>query len=487
MIYTINKTIPSPRLKDIYKHLWIPSKKNDPKNIFVGDDFTNLIPVDKEQILLKNIIDSIRAAEETIFIASFLFSHKEITSSLKEAAKRGVRVYLLTASENKLNTSPEEGDFEKRTLEEHKTFLNEMAKLILIRSAENFHFKLLLIDVKKKSRQGFLFTNNITEKALLENPEIGLELSSQSTIELANFFSWCFWEKATHEQSLQKSHRAVKTPGKLSYIPSKTNLIFSGKDIFEKDRILPSLMKMIQSAKQTIEIASFSFGDENSQLTKLLCEKAKDNVSIHVYGRESRFKQYDYFQFLQQKQIKIFGIPLLHFKLVLIDKNKGILMTANLDDRSLTNSYEIGKILNLEEVFAARQILEAYKKRYHFEYFDKLTGKDLIEKDLPVDSINFYPSSGKKREVTINKAQIQISDKRKISCLTELLHLQEDTSKVNSLPLCKSISYKWEIELPYLASDYKPSEEKLEEKHGIKIYIKEGLNKKKKPSIKDKV
>ena len=171
-------------------------------------------PLLNREMLLKKALDSIHTAKETIFIASFLFSHKQITDALKDAAKRDVRIYLLTASEDKLRTSPEEGDFEDRTLEEHKKFLNEMSQLILIRSANNFHFKLLLGD---------------------------------QIIDLAKYFIWCFWEKATHEQTLNKQHQSIKNAQR--YLPAKpeSSVILSGAGIIEEYSIKKNLFDLVDS------------------------------------------------------------------------------------------------------------------------------------------------------------------------------------------------------------------------------------------------
>lgn len=481
----MTKKIPSPLLNRDYYNVWFPSKEKKPINEPLIGEFTSIYPVDSNQMLLKKALDSIHTAKETIFIASFLFSNKQITDALKDAAKRDVRIYLLTASEDKLRTSPEEGDFENRTLEEHKKFLNEMSQLILIRSANNFHFKLLLVDAANEFfRNGFIFTSNLTDKALSENAELGVVLNGDQIIDLAKYFIWCFWEKATHEQTLNKQHQSIKNAQR--YLPAKpeSSVILSGAGIIEEYSIKKNLFDLVDSAKISLEIASFSFGEKDSILTQKICEKAKSGVSVQLYARETRYKQFELFSFLQENGIQIIGIPLLHLKLIIADNNKGILMTANLDDRSLSSSMEVGLQLNQEQVTICKNILEAYRERFHLQYFKTLQGEAILKKKNNTTFIAHYQND-QKEMLSIMQNSPEHIEKKKVNCVTDLLRLKPDNDALDKYNLVESIVYKWEIELPVLEKSYIQS--KGEKEVIFPIYTYEEKNKKGKIVKKEKV
>ena len=482
MNHTITKRILSPLLDKLFLSVWIPSKEKNPGSIPLNMSYSNIFPVDKDQTLLTNTIDAINQAKETIFIASFLFSHKELTDALKKAAERDVRIYLLTASENKLKISPEEGDFEDRTLEEHKKFLNEMSQMILIRSAENFHFKTLLVDAANKEySKGFIFTSNLTEKALSENAEIGFSLEGDEISDLAKYFTWCFWENATHEQSLSQQHKPIKMIGKFNSPVPKSKVIFSGNGIHKDCSIQKHLYELIDSAKSNLEIASFSFSEKESDLTRKICEKAKKGVHVNIYGRENRSKQFELFDFLQWNGVNIIGIPLLHLKLIIADNEIGILMTANLDERSLSTSMEVGILLTKEQVSLCKNILNSYKDRFHFQYNAKLDGISILKKRESVSYVVHYI----KNESIPNTLKIldnspEHIEKKKINCVTDLLRhkLEIEKSQLEKYGLVEEINYKWEFELPILGNAYIESNDEKDKKSIFPIYIFEEKDKK---------
>ena len=149
---------------------------------------------------LKSVIEAVDQAQETIMLISFLFAEKTLESALLRAAARGVRVYLLIATEKRLDTeSEDDGDFTKKVLAHHKSMLNQMAGKVQIRSASHFHAKLALVDAESPHSQGFLFTSNLTTEALKRNEEITVQLTPSEIDTAFQYLRWAWWEAAEYE------------------------------------------------------------------------------------------------------------------------------------------------------------------------------------------------------------------------------------------------------------------------------------------------
>ena len=98
---------------------------------------------DKE--LLGNLIKLIEKAKKVVCISSFVIQPGELTDAMLAAARRGVRVYLNTASENKFekDVADMEG-FDERMYKQHISLLDEFAGRIMVRTAGHFHSKFIL-------------------------------------------------------------------------------------------------------------------------------------------------------------------------------------------------------------------------------------------------------------------------------------------------------------------------------------------------------
>ena len=131
-------------------------------------------------------------------LSSFLLADKELADAIQRAAERGVRVYVLLASEAHLGRKEPEKEFNKSCLEQHKSMLNRLAGYALFRSAPHFHAKVVVIDPDTASA-GILLTANLTTEALERNEELGVELSSAEVIEVSGYLKWAMWESAEHE------------------------------------------------------------------------------------------------------------------------------------------------------------------------------------------------------------------------------------------------------------------------------------------------
>ena len=98
-------------------------------------------------------------------MSSFLLADKGVEDALLATAKRGVRVYVLLASEARLGKEESEGEFDKKVLELHKQMLTRLGGHVLFRSAPHFHAKVVVVD-PEKSPAGILLTAVASARAL---------------------------------------------------------------------------------------------------------------------------------------------------------------------------------------------------------------------------------------------------------------------------------------------------------------------------------
>jgi len=311
--------------------------------------------------LKKKIIQLIDLARNQICACSFLLADSEIENALLQAEQRGVRIYLLTSAEVKLKTSENEDwgrDDEIREL--HKKMLTKLAGKVYLRSSGHFHAKYLIVD----KNQGVMTTCNFTTKALMENPEIGIELNAEECKQVWKLFQHQFWEGSEKEMLRQGTLDGVHAEGRFPE-HNPTNGIRCSYPSGTKSSILEECLSMISSAQRSITITSYGWGSK--EISKALKLRLNDGLEIYVIGRNHRGgKQTDYLQEFKESGCSVYGLPLIHAKSVLIDAGtpsaRGLVMSANFDDISMKTSHELGICLNVTDSTRLATIIEDWKQ-----------------------------------------------------------------------------------------------------------------------------
>lgn len=184
----------------LFRHnVWVERSRDEPaRNALLGP---RLLQAEEGGVLHAELCRLCDEAQETIMLCSFLLADRELEAALVRAALRGVRVYLLTASETRLEKDLAEGqDFDRRTMDAHKRLLDELAGRVLVRSAEHLHAKFLMVDVTQSARRrGVVLTSNLTHEALKRNWELAAFLPAEAVAPLWRLFTWAFWEQAQKE------------------------------------------------------------------------------------------------------------------------------------------------------------------------------------------------------------------------------------------------------------------------------------------------
>ena len=335
-----------------------------------ADSYDGVMRVGPNNRFRNALIETIRNAKETIIASTFLFADDEIERELLDAAKRRVRVYLLTASDAQLSDfryREDEDSFESEMIEQHKRTLNKFAGKILLRSAGYIHAKFLIVGPRHNAH-GWLSTANFN-LALQQSIELGLYVAKEQAQAIWDWFAWAFWESTEFELLSKGSMQKVKSPPAYLPRPSTTNdsvLVTANngsKTIYEEAK------RLIQEAKKEIILSSYGLSADHSLFDDLV-QKAEEGVRVTVLTRP-RKEVYEAVSLLKITDAKIYAHDKLHAKAIVSDSG-GMVMSANLEKKGLDSGFEIGVRLTQEQCGKVREILCDWEKdfpwRYELEY-----------------------------------------------------------------------------------------------------------------------
>lgn len=279
----------------------------------------------------------IEQASQKIAISSFLLADRALEDALLAAARRGVRVYVLLATESRLGREEPEGEFDKKVVELHKAMLTRLGGHVLFRSAPHFHAKVVLIDPETRPA-GMLLTANLTTEALERNEELAVVLSTQEVDEASAYLRWAMWESAEHELLDPNDRlRTVRPLGKVPH-PDATAAILATTSA--SCGILDEMLRLVNSASSRIVVSSFGWDTEHA-VVRRLCDRAREGIEVTVIAR-LRPASMPALVSLAQAGAKVRGLKWLHAKAVWIDSGEGLVMSANLQADGLDQGFELG-------------------------------------------------------------------------------------------------------------------------------------------------
>lgn len=312
--------------------------------------------IERARTAARSICDSIDRARYMVVVTTFLLADREIEDALLRAAKRGVRVYLLLATEARLEKEvSDDSEFERQALDQHKAMLGALAGWALIRSSKSFHAKAVLID-PLDGGAGYLLTANLTERALDRNEELAVALSPAEVRAVFEHLRWAMWEGADHELLEPGRLSAAAQPLGVVKRPSPSAGIVATMN--EPGSLQPAALELIDAASTEILVASFGW-DVNSAVVRALCEKAKQGVKVTILAR-IRPAAMPALLALEAAGARVFGLRWLHAKAIVIDSGQAIVMSANLEPEGLEKGFELGIRLEKERASAVRRMLEGW-------------------------------------------------------------------------------------------------------------------------------
>lgn len=301
---------------------------------------TLVLPSGKSGVLRKHILELIDGATEMLALCSFLLADSEIENTLLDAADRGVRVYMMIASEARLDNSGDD-EFTRSCVHQHKDMLKKMGGKALIHTASHFHAKFIISDPKLQSRKGILLTANLTQEAIERNEELGVVLTENEIQDLSRIFKFGFWELSEHQmmdserfQSF-KPLNAVEYPSEIKKIPTTNAHSHSLKD---------HCLNVIQRAKKEIVVSSFGW-DLGHEVVNQLCQRSRDGIQVRVLAR-MRESAMPALVALVNAGAQVYGFKWLHAKALWNDSGEALVMSANMQKDGLDQGFETGVVIS---------------------------------------------------------------------------------------------------------------------------------------------
>lgn len=397
--------------------------------------------------LASRVISMLAGAKEKVVLSSFLLADRDVEDAILNAAERRVRVYILLASEARLDIEDTDGEFEKAMYDQHRGMLNRIGGHALFRSAPHFHAKFVLADPGGSDGVGLLLTANLTKEALERNEELAVELTQEEVEEVFALARWAFWEYAEHELIDPKDRfRSVKPVGVVEHptpsphVPATTS---------ESQELRTDAARLIKSAAKEIVVASFGW-DKDHEILEFLCVRASEGLDVTVLAR-ARASQMPALLALAESGARVLGFKWLHAKALCADGASALVMSANLQAEGLDRGFELGIRLNDDRAEEVNGRLDEWAKAARWELLASPTlgdiqGKALVWRDNRLD------------EMTVEtEHQIDLG-----LVTAESADALDDTapsipSPEGELPeSAHEIVYEWTARAPVLAANAKP-------------------------------
>lgn len=313
---------------------WIPTSKTRTQRSERGHEVHES---GRERVAADAVVSLLEQAAEKLVVSSFLLADKGIENALLATAKRGVRVYVLLASEARLGKEEGEGEFDKKVLEQHKEMLTRLGGYVLFRSAPHFHAKVVLVDPETRPA-GALLTANLTTEALERNEELAIVLTRQEVVEATAYVKWAMWESAEHELVDPKDRfRAVKPLGKVPHPGPSSALVATTS---QATAVRDEALRLIHGARSRIVVSSFGW-DADHEVVRRLVARAREGVDVTVLARV-RPSSMAALLALAEAGAKVVGFKWLHAKAIWTDSQQAMVMSANLQADGLDHGFELG-------------------------------------------------------------------------------------------------------------------------------------------------
>ena len=384
-------------------------------------------------------------ARHMIVLSSFLLADRQIEIEVINAAMRGVRVYILLASEIRLDIEHTDDEFESAMFEQHKDMLNRLGGHALFRSAPNFHAKFVLADPNHKGA-GLLLTANLTKEALERNQELGVVLTHEEVKETYALARWAFWEYAEHELIDPKDHfQSIKPLGLLKHPAPAKHILGTTSEVVQ---LREEATCLIEQAQEEIIVASFGW-EEDHDVVKHLCIRANEGLPVTVLAR-LRENQMPALLALAESGARVYGFKWLHAKALCADQDTALVMSANLQADGLDRGFELGVKLDDDRAREVHDRLIGWSRTAFWKLVTNPVIGD-IQGDARVwcDDKLADISVESKRHVNLPTVVADSADKLDEAAFPE-------TPPDGKLPIpAHDVEYKWQILPPVLAANSK--------------------------------
>jgi sugar-specific transcriptional regulator TrmB len=379
--------------------------------------------IDPDGLVRSKLVEIVDGANQIVCVCSFLIADKNIVDALLRAHERGVRVYLLTASENQLLKEPRtDSEFDAERLKDHIETLRLMAGRVLVRTGEHFHSKFVLADPNSRNARGFLSTANLTSEALTRNVELAVELTVLEVRDLFEQFLIGFWKESSSEL-LEKGGLSRVEPTPDLGVENPREVLCTTREIHT---LRSTADRLIEEAKSEIVVSSFGFDLQHETVQRLAAAAAAGKV-VRVFARPRPNKTtMDALVALRKAGADVRGHPWLHAKCLVVNTERGwtgLMMTANLEKRGLDEGFETGALLDAKDAETLHEYAGSWQESFPLEL--------LVDRRIgDVDGEATIWRDGELRKISVRKKGETDLHEFRVKKVEEMEGFEPDFSKV---------------------------------------------------------
>ena len=400
----------------------------------------------RKRELANRIVSLLDGAREKVVLSSFLLADRDVEDAIRAAAERKVRVYVLLASEARLDIEDDDGEFEKAMRDQHLEMLDRLGGHALFRSAPHFHAKFVLADPGGGGGAGVLLTANLTREALERNEELGVELTSGEVEEAFALARWAFWEHAEHEL-IDPTDRfgAVKPLGSVEH-PGPSPRVLATTS--ESRELRDEAVRFIETSTGKLSVASFGW-DKDHEVVEFLCVRAREGLDVTALAR-IRTSQMPALLALAQSGVRVLGFKWLHAKALSADGDKALVMSANLQPDGLDRGFELGVRLDGDRAGEVCSRLDEWSRAARWELLTSpalggVLGEAFVWRGNRLDDMTVEAQ----RRIDLEPVTAESADR--------LGDAEPSLPPVDELPEpAHEIVYEWRALPPVLADNAKP-------------------------------
>jgi phosphatidylserine/phosphatidylglycerophosphate/cardiolipin synthase-like enzyme len=332
------------------KHHW--HKNTKPKTPFLlkkmeSEGFQHIHTSKSCHTIYNEIRDGLAQAKKSIFIINFLITEKEI---IDEIINKRNKEYIRTRIITWLNQKDHLLIDEDKIYDLFKTQAQSWRKLglnnIPLRSNVKCHIKCILIDKKI----AFITSANLTNTSLKENPENGIMFYGvKEEIEIIHNFMKTLWNNYADYEITYHCSKSLDTAGNgylseysraNSYDPEpiikysqETNNVRFLFSLPKYNTLFPFVKSMLKNARKEILLLSYKFKPmKKSGILSILKDKIDEGVKVKILVCHKETKILEYYSEIHDLGCEIYSIDRSHGKAILIDQDKVLTMTSNVDE-----------------------------------------------------------------------------------------------------------------------------------------------------------
>lgn len=447
MTQAITRRFEKDHRQQILASVW--RERGTPKTPGTRPTSGHILAVESTKSAARTMCAAIAEAQQLVCACSFLLADPDIVQALLQKAQSGVPVYLLVASEARLaKATSEDSEESKAQVDAHRDLLSRLAGWVLIRTADHFHAKFVLVDPRTEAACGFLSTANFTDEALRRNPELIVRLPVSEVRAAYRLFVWAFWEHSQRELSEPRGSLKSVEPRRRFALPVREGALAATAG-FRRD-LRDAALAVIAAAKQELWIASFSFG--HPHIMAAIKKRCQAGVTVTVLARESRPAQEPQLRELAEAGATVLGVPWIHAKALCADGELGLVMTANLTEDSLErDGFELGILLDRHggrthaTAVSLRTILQSWAASAGYQYHHQLKLGEVTGR------LRLHGNPRQVEHVTVVEHQRLDLAELSPSCCTEIAKLPPPSPQ--PLPkgqLAHTIEYVYQVRPPVL-------------------------------------